>query len=982
MYRKNQQTGFPALITIFSAPNYLDVYNNKAAILKYENNVMNIRQFNCSPHPYWLPNFMDVFTWSLPFVGEKVTEMLVSVLNICSSDELFADEVEDDTNMNVRKDVIKGKIRAIGKMARVFTLLREENESVLELKGLTPNGMLPIGLLSEGRENLKQSALSPHAKISSFAEAKAIDKINERMPPAQVPTNPKDCVAAFIKAADDSGEKNANTPPATSRSAKRGAAVRNNLIDSTDKAERNKKDMTINNPNEVVNAPFVQKSSTSFHDIASAPLAQPPSIFPKSNEGNRLDPLYVSVKSSRGGNSPLPPALSPASVSNSHSSAFASSRASPAPPIINEEDGASTNSTNPTLHHPNAAFIAYQQSAPILAPKSFEQRNLSPSDTSTTSSSSSSTSGDSVASSLVGDMIPPTNRANGIPVLEKMPSCNPTPLCAASPVKSVQVKTVELTTGASQTKQSAQPKSPITVPSENHPVEILSVIPSDATAPPPPKKKPTRKSGAAKRRRSQKKRWSNGDDSDIEILGRRGNILRKAQETIRRSGAQKRGAKAGGKAGGNSLAIGEVTGQQRYLKSPFFCLCQSAVNGNLPGPSKSAPTNETEPPTAPPLPIHSAHVINPAVPIDEPINCPILQANNAAKKRPFRVLDKPANELSAFFATATYKPTLRPGSSYPDSRIPNTYTEDACPSWRCVFCAEPPTFDRLSPLYGPYFVGGEVMSKHGPSLRLVIKPIPPGVVGNGSVSIKNLPDITPSPAKMVTSSKASRGRRNSSLVDAVKVMENYANMTSNRVGSDGEVWCHLECVLWAPGTHIKGDGTIGGLDEAVMMALETTCSHCKKIGAIVSCTKRGCNLFYHYYCAKLAECRFNEEQFAVLCKKHYGRPYLSFIVLFFGVVNYYGRFIPNHNQNLQPFADLLNFNPMHFTILPEAESAFAKTMQQLPEGATISHLDTAKNKSPSSGCRGCSTRDFKVYGDEVQHIWQRIARYPLGSYTL
>ena len=29
MYRKSQETGFPSLITIFSAPNNLDVYNNK-----------------------------------------------------------------------------------------------------------------------------------------------------------------------------------------------------------------------------------------------------------------------------------------------------------------------------------------------------------------------------------------------------------------------------------------------------------------------------------------------------------------------------------------------------------------------------------------------------------------------------------------------------------------------------------------------------------------------------------------------------------------------------------------------------------------------------------------------------------------------------------------------------------------------------------------------------------------------------------------
>lgn len=193
MYRKTRTTGFPSVMTIFSAPNYLDVYNNKAAVLKYENNVMNIRQFNCTPHPYWLPNFMDVFTWSLPFVGEKITDMLIAILSTCSEDELKEDATPsaitpgpasppitggpvDPESIDYKRRAIKNKILAIGRLSRVFQVLREESERVTELKTAS-GGRLPAGTLMLGAEGIKNA-------ISSFEDARKVDLQNERLPPS------------------------------------------------------------------------------------------------------------------------------------------------------------------------------------------------------------------------------------------------------------------------------------------------------------------------------------------------------------------------------------------------------------------------------------------------------------------------------------------------------------------------------------------------------------------------------------------------------------------------------------------------------------------------------------------------------------------------------------------------------------------------------------------------------------------------------
>jgi serine/threonine-protein phosphatase 2B catalytic subunit len=109
MYKWNQAVDFPSVITIFSAPNYCDVYNNKGAVIKFKNNMVNIQQFNYSPHPFILPHFMNIFNWSIPFVSEKISEML---LHIIKKDKDLDDDAVNTSDLigdNISKIIFKKK---------------------------------------------------------------------------------------------------------------------------------------------------------------------------------------------------------------------------------------------------------------------------------------------------------------------------------------------------------------------------------------------------------------------------------------------------------------------------------------------------------------------------------------------------------------------------------------------------------------------------------------------------------------------------------------------------------------------------------------------------------------------------------------------------------------------------------------------------------------------------------------------------------
>jgi hypothetical protein len=110
---------------------------------------------------------MDAFTWTLPFVAQKVADMFHGLLSTISTDEMEEEEARAEDlqaeEIAARRMRIKQKIRDVGKMSRVFAVLREESERVSELKGEgahveeESDNLLMQGLLELGSEGIRKA---------------------------------------------------------------------------------------------------------------------------------------------------------------------------------------------------------------------------------------------------------------------------------------------------------------------------------------------------------------------------------------------------------------------------------------------------------------------------------------------------------------------------------------------------------------------------------------------------------------------------------------------------------------------------------------------------------------------------------------------------------------------------------------------------------------------------------------------------------
>ena len=74
-----------------------------------------------------------------------------------------------------RKLVLKNKINSVGRMNRMLANLRQNHEVLLQIKGISPDGKLPKGLLMEKKPTIKFAS-------KLFNLVKDLDAVNEKRP--------------------------------------------------------------------------------------------------------------------------------------------------------------------------------------------------------------------------------------------------------------------------------------------------------------------------------------------------------------------------------------------------------------------------------------------------------------------------------------------------------------------------------------------------------------------------------------------------------------------------------------------------------------------------------------------------------------------------------------------------------------------------------------------------------------------------------
>lgn len=206
-----KDTKNPFVVTIFSAPNYCDFYQNTAAFMNIlyddinETAQIDFIQFEYVEHPFWLPNLQDGIEYTFPFLVEKIS----SICKYLVSDKDLGEETEEEKEFYNKLFEELKKVKSGNKSDMVITTPRKSNikktpsvvqypkefltikdrikmleqtvkESASKKLVRTPSGvrhsLIELKILRARRRDYLERANTP------FDKARRADESNERIP--------------------------------------------------------------------------------------------------------------------------------------------------------------------------------------------------------------------------------------------------------------------------------------------------------------------------------------------------------------------------------------------------------------------------------------------------------------------------------------------------------------------------------------------------------------------------------------------------------------------------------------------------------------------------------------------------------------------------------------------------------------------------------------------------------------------------------
>jgi serine/threonine-protein phosphatase 2B catalytic subunit len=132
----------PPVITVFSAPNYCDMYENWAAWLVFEDTSYTFGQVAWVDHPYYLPNFSNAVAFTFPFVVENFMKVLADVLTAIGQIGFEREQAElaNKDEFQMAEEVTQNRVRAMGRIAIMMKKLRLEREANIKATALGGGG--------------------------------------------------------------------------------------------------------------------------------------------------------------------------------------------------------------------------------------------------------------------------------------------------------------------------------------------------------------------------------------------------------------------------------------------------------------------------------------------------------------------------------------------------------------------------------------------------------------------------------------------------------------------------------------------------------------------------------------------------------------------------------------------------------------------------------------------------------------------------